>query len=108
MEAAELPAAPRRSAGRWLSGFFTRHPRLAVGGLLAGPLGWLVVGYLGSLAVLLAASFWNVNAITGEVQQTFTGANFKTIVTEPVFRTVALRTVLDAMIDRIRSQAATA
>jgi putative spermidine/putrescine transport system permease protein len=59
-------------------------------------LGWLVVGYLGSLAVLFAASFWNVNSLTGEVQQTFTVDNFKTIVTEPVFRTIALRTVLVA------------
>jgi putative spermidine/putrescine transport system permease protein len=79
-----------------MAGFFTRHPRLAVSGLLAGPLGWLVIGYLGSLAVLLAASFWNVNALTGEVQQTFTIDNFKTLVNEPVFRTVALRTVVVA------------
>jgi putative spermidine/putrescine transport system permease protein len=76
-----------------MAGFFNRHPRLAVGGLLTGPLGWLVIGYLGSLAVLFAAAFWNVNSLTGEVQQTFTVDNFKTLVNEPVFRTVALRTV---------------
>ena len=29
-----------------------RPPRLQVGALLAGPVGWLVVGYLGSLAIL--------------------------------------------------------
>jgi putative spermidine/putrescine transport system permease protein len=93
MEAAELPARRRPSVGRRMAGFFTGHPRLTVGSLLAGPLGWLVIGYLGSLAVLFAASFWNVNSLTGEVQQTFTIDNFKTLVNEPVFRTVALRTV---------------
>jgi putative spermidine/putrescine transport system permease protein len=93
MESAELPARPRASAGRRVAGFFNRHPRLTVGGLLTGPLGWLVIGYLGSLAVLFAAAFWNVNSLTGVVQQTFTVDNFKTLVNEPVFRTVALRTV---------------
>jgi putative spermidine/putrescine transport system permease protein len=96
MEAAELPRRGRTSVGRWTAGFFNRHPRLAVGALLAGPLGWLVIGYLGSLAVLIAAAFWNVNSLTGEVQQTFTIDNFKTLVTEPVFRTIALRTVVVA------------
>src|SRR6516225_9188471 len=93
MEAADALARPRPTLSRRVAGFFNGHPRLAVGGLLAGPLGWLVVGYLGSLAVLFAASFWNVNSLTGEVQQTFTLDNFKTLVNEPVYRTVAIRTV---------------
>ena len=93
MEAADAlaPAAPRR--GRRLAQLFHNRPRLTVGTLLAGPVGWLVIGYLGSLLVLFAAAFWSVNALTGEVQQTFTIDNFKTLVTEPVYRTVALRTL---------------
>jgi putative spermidine/putrescine transport system permease protein len=79
--------------GRRVARFFYRRPRLAVSGLLAGPVGWLVVGYLGSLAVLFAAAFWNVNALTGEVEQTFTLNNFQTLIQEPVYRDVALRTV---------------
>jgi putative spermidine/putrescine transport system permease protein len=55
--------------------------------------GWLVIGYLGSLAVLFAASFWSVNSLTGVIAQTFTLNNFKTLVNEPVYRTVALRTI---------------
>src|SRR5205823_5595106 len=74
-------------------GFFHRRPRLTVGSLLAGPIGWLVIGYLGSLAVLLAAAFWNVNSLTGEVTQTFSLGNFKTLVDTSVYRTVTLRTV---------------
>jgi putative spermidine/putrescine transport system permease protein len=94
MEAADaLAAAPRRSAGRRLADLFHGRSRLQVGSLLAGPLGWLVIGYIGSLAVLLAAAFWNVNALTGEVSQTFSLDNFKTLVNTPVYRTIALRTV---------------
>jgi putative spermidine/putrescine transport system permease protein len=88
-----LAPRPGRSAGRRLAGLFHGRRKLTVGSLLAGPMGWLVVGYLGSLAVLLAAAFWNVNALTGEVSQTFSLDNFKTLVNTPVYRTVAFRTV---------------
>jgi putative spermidine/putrescine transport system permease protein len=56
-------------------------------------MGWLVIGYLGSLVVLIAAAFWGVNALTGEVTQTFSLDNFKTLVDTPVYRTIAFRTV---------------
>ncbi len=97
MEAAGLGAPkPRRSAGHRLADLFHGRPRLQVGALLAGPVGWLVVGYLGSLAVLLAASFWSLGELSGEVQQTFTLDNFETIFTDSVYRTITLRTVLIA------------
>jgi putative spermidine/putrescine transport system permease protein len=67
-----------------------------VGTLLAGPVGWLVVGYLGSLAVLLVAAFWNVGAISGELERSISLDNFKTLVEEPVYRSIAGRTVLVA------------
>src|SRR5947208_379947 len=93
MGASDALAPVRRGPGRRLAQLFHNRPRLTVGSLLAGPVGWLVIGYLGSLAVLFAAAFWSVNALTGEVQQTLTLDNFKTLVTEPVYRNVALRTV---------------
>jgi putative spermidine/putrescine transport system permease protein len=93
MEAADLPARPRTSINRRVAGWFSGHPRVAVGSLLAGPVGWLVIGYLGSLAVLFAAAFWDVNSLTGEVSQTFTLHNFQTLIDTPVYRTIALRTV---------------
>src|SRR3954469_3585391 len=97
MEAADaLASAPRRSVGRRLADLFHGRRWLQVGGLLSGPLAWLVVGYLGSLAVLLVASFWSVSALTGEVSQTFTVDNFKTLVEDPVYRTIAWRTVRTA------------
>ncbi len=94
MEAADAIAQqPKRSAGRRLAGLFHGRPRLQIGSLLAGPIGWLVIGYLGSLAVLLVASFWTLGELSGEVEHTFTLDNFNTILTEPVYRTIALRTI---------------
>jgi ABC-type spermidine/putrescine transport system permease subunit I len=58
---------------------------------------WLVVAYLGSLAVLLASSLWTVNPFTGDLIQEPTFNNFRTILTEPVYRDVALRSVLVAV-----------
>ena len=97
MEATGLGApTPKRSVGHRLADLFHGRPRLQVGGLLAGPVGWLVIGYLGSLAVLLAASFWSLGELSGEVQQTFTLDNFDTIFTDSVYRSITLRTILIA------------
>ena len=92
MEAGTAPAE-RRPAGRRLAGLFHGRPRLQVGALLAGPIGWLVVGYLGSLAVLLITSFWTLGELSGEIEQSFTLDNFKDVVETPVYRTVAGRTI---------------
>jgi putative spermidine/putrescine transport system permease protein len=61
--------------------------------LLAGPVGWLVIGYLGSLVILLITAFWSVNALSGEVEKGFTGQNFETLLNEPVYREIVWRTV---------------
>ena len=97
MEAADVAAsAPRRSAGRWLAGLFHGRPRLQAGTLLAGPVGWLVIGYLGSLAILLVAAFWQLGELSGEVERTFSLDNYKTLIEEPVYRQIAGRTILIA------------
>jgi putative spermidine/putrescine transport system permease protein len=86
----------RRSVGRRLAGLFHGRPRLQVGTLLAGPVGWLVIGYLGSLAILLIAAFWSVNPVSGELQKSLSFENFETLWNEPVYRTIVGRTVLIA------------
>jgi putative spermidine/putrescine transport system permease protein len=97
VEAADAVAsAPKRSVGRRLAGLFHGRRRLQVGALLSAPVAWLVIGYIGSLAVLLAAGFWTVEALSGEVSQTFSLDNFNTLLDNSVYRTVAQRTVLIA------------
>jgi putative spermidine/putrescine transport system permease protein len=79
--------------GRRLAGLFHSRPRLRAGSLLAAPLGWLVIVYLGSLAALLVAAFWINNAVTGLPQQTWSLDNFNTLFSDSVFRTVTFRTI---------------
>ena len=86
----------KRSVGHRLAGLFQGRPRLQVGGLLAGPIGWLVIGYLGSLAVLLIAAFWSVDPLSGEVVRGLSFENFETLYNEPVYRDIIGRTVLIA------------
>jgi putative spermidine/putrescine transport system permease protein len=94
VEAAGVSAGrQRRSAGRRLADLLHGRPGLQVGSLLSGPIGWLVIGYLGSLAVLLIASFWSVNAVSGELQKTLTLDNYKELLDQSVYRDVAVRTV---------------
>jgi putative spermidine/putrescine transport system permease protein len=85
--------AARRSVGHRLAGLFHGRPRLQAGALLAGPVGWLVIGYLGSLAVLLIAAFWTVSPLSGELTRSLSFENFETLFNEPVYRDVAWRTV---------------
>jgi putative spermidine/putrescine transport system permease protein len=81
---------------RRLANLFHGRPRLQAGALLAGPVGWLVLGYLGSLALLLVASLWSVNAVSGELVKSLNFENFETLFDEPVYRTIVGRTVLIA------------
>ena len=88
---ATITATPAKS--RRVSAFWYRHPRLRLGGLLAAPLTWLVVLYLGSLAIMLVSSLWSVDSFTGALVKQPTLDNYRTLFTDPVYRTVALRTV---------------
>jgi putative spermidine/putrescine transport system permease protein len=86
-------AVERRSAGRRLADLFHGRPRLQAGALLSGPVAWLVIGYLGSLAVLLISGFWTVNALSGELVRGFSLGNFQTLLEETVYKDIVLRTV---------------
>jgi putative spermidine/putrescine transport system permease protein len=89
-------AVAKRSAGRKLAGLFYGRPRLQVGSLLAGPTAWLVVLYLGSLAILLITAFWTVDPLSGDVIQGFSLENFEALINEPVYRDIVWRTVRTA------------
>jgi putative spermidine/putrescine transport system permease protein len=79
-------------------GSASRPRRLGLAVLLAPPLAWLAVAYLGSLVVLLISAFWTTNSFTGAVVRTVTGDNITRVVTDEVFRTVTLRTVGVALV----------
>jgi len=80
-------AGPPRAATAW------RRPGVRAAALLALPLGWMGVLYLGSLIVLLIASFWSLDEFSGTLVKTLSLDNFKTIVQQDVYRTIVLRTV---------------
>jgi putative spermidine/putrescine transport system permease protein len=88
----------KRSAGHRLADLFHGRERLQVGALLAGPIGWLVIGYLGSLALLLVSAFWSVDPLSGLTIKSFTLENFESLFDEPVYRTIVWRTVRTALL----------
>jgi putative spermidine/putrescine transport system permease protein len=67
--------------------------KAALAFLLIPPLAWLIIAYLGSLAVLMVSAFWSTNSFTGAVVRTFTTDNLVRVLTDEVFRAVTLRTV---------------
>jgi putative spermidine/putrescine transport system permease protein len=82
--------------GRRLADLFHGRSRLQAGALLAGPVGWLVIGYLGSLAILLVTSLWTLGELSGEIERNLTLDNFRDLAEQDVYRSVAGRTVLIA------------
>jgi putative spermidine/putrescine transport system permease protein len=90
------PATSSRSPLRRLASALYGHPRIQVTALLAAPVLWLVVAYLGALALLLVAAFWSLDPFSGNIDRDFTLDNFRTLLDSEVYRTVALRTVLTA------------
>ncbi len=82
--------------GHRLADLFQGRPRLQIGALLAAPGAWLVVLYLGSLAVLLITAFWTVDPLSGEVIRGLSLENFEALVNEPVYRDIVWRTVRTA------------
>jgi putative spermidine/putrescine transport system permease protein len=85
--------AASRSAPRWLAVWLYEHPRARLTLLLAAPIAFLVVAYLGSLGVLFLNSIWLRDAFTGLVKRELNLDNFIKLGTNPLYRTVLLRTV---------------
>jgi putative spermidine/putrescine transport system permease protein len=75
-----------------LSAFLFRHRLLKLAALLGPPGTWFVVIYLGTLFLLFATAFWHLDPFTGLVVKQFSLQNFQTIVHDPVYRTIIVRT----------------
>jgi putative spermidine/putrescine transport system permease protein len=67
--------------------------RLQLALLLAAPLGWLVVAYLGSLAVMVFNALWRFDRGTQVVVKDLGLSNFRELWDDPVYRTITFRTI---------------
>ena len=56
----------------------------------------MLVFYLAALAVLFVSAFWSIDAFTGKLTHTWTWANFHTIIHDPTYRQIAVRTIVMA------------
>ncbi|MGZ4568442.1 MAG: ABC transporter permease, partial [Blastococcus sp.] len=92
-----LPPGPETKA-RATSRFLYRHAGVRLAGLLSLPLAWLVVAYLGALGTMLIAAFWTTDDFTGDVVRTTSLHNFSALLGEGVYRTIALRSLLVAVL----------
>ena len=93
-----LPPA-RQQLSRRITSWFTARPRATVRALLSGPLGWIGLVYLGSLVVLLLHAFWVKDSFTGKVEPfNWTFDAFIQIAGNPVYSTIALRTIVIALL----------
>ena len=90
---ATVTEAADGGAVRRLSAALYRH---RVGRLLltlGPPLAWMLVIYLGSLALLLASSFWRLDVFTTEIVHDWGFTNFQTLWEGEVYRNIVLRTI---------------
>jgi len=88
---------PNAGTARRLAAWLDGHARVRLGLLLAAPMSWLVLVYLGSLALLFLNALWSRDPFTGLVVRELTADNFIDIVTNPLYRNVTLRTVAMAV-----------
>ena len=91
-------APPPASPARRLAAALYRRPRVQLAALLAAPLGWLVIAYLGALALFLISSFWSVDSLTGNIITKPTLANYQRILTGEVYPVITARTVIMAAV----------
>lgn len=84
---------PARGLADRLTGLIWRRPRLFLGLILALPLLWLGVVYLGSLAALLLQSFYSIDEFSGMVKEEFTLKTYAELFRPSNFD-VILRTIL--------------
>jgi putative spermidine/putrescine transport system permease protein len=93
-EATPPPGPPARAPARTrASAALFRRPWLRATLLLSGPAAWFLLAYLAALAVLFVSAFWRVDDFTGALVHAWNLDNFRTLVEEPTYRKIALRTI---------------
>ncbi|MEO6058655.1 MAG: ABC transporter permease [Candidatus Limnocylindria bacterium] len=93
-EGPSLASAPAPSRARRVATWLHARPRTQLRLLLAAPLLWLVLVYIGSLAILLLNAFWTSDSFTGKVNPFDWSLDaFVQIFSNDVYRTIAVRTL---------------
>ena len=83
-------------ASKGLSSFLRARPRAGLLATITAPLAWLVVVYLGSLAMLVVSAFYQLDEFTGKSNGQFSFENITVVVTKGVYRSLMLRSVMVA------------
>jgi len=87
---------PRPSSARRLASWLHARRKTRLGLLLASPIGWLVIVYLGSLALLFVNAFFTRDAFSGATIYEPTLRNFTDLLSDP-YPGITLRTVVMAI-----------
>jgi putative spermidine/putrescine transport system permease protein len=83
----------RPGTRRRIGGAFWRRPWLKGLSLLAPPVLAFLLVYIAALVALFVSAFWTVDPFTSDVVHDWTTANFKSLIEEPTYRQIALRTI---------------
>jgi putative spermidine/putrescine transport system permease protein len=91
---AEIETSPPPS-GLWrrISAALFRHPQLKLGVTLGPPLLWMLVVYLTALGLMIASSFWRVDALTSQVRHDWGLQNYRTLIEDSTYLKITLRTL---------------
>ena len=87
--AGPVPAGPARRVART----FTRHRWLGLASTITAPVAWLLVVYIGSLALLVVTAFFKLDGTTQKPTNEFTMENIDTAFTTPEFVRTVIRSV---------------
>ena len=77
--------------------FFQQNIWARVSFLLALPLSWLLIIYIGSLFALFITSIWKIDTFTSKVIREFTLENFFDVFTDRAYFNVTIRTLMVAI-----------
>ena len=80
-----------------IQNFMNRHVKARALSLLALPLTWLLVIYIGSLFALFITSIWKIDTFTSKVVREFTLQNFVDVFTDRAYFNVTIRTLFVAI-----------
>lgn len=75
------------------SRFFHAHRKIGLGVLLSGPLMWLLIVYVGSLAMLVVSAFFGLDQFTGKASSNLTLVNLDEVLTEHAYLMLVVRSV---------------